>query len=110
MHLTIDDFPTRGGMNAREHHITRSRRVKSERAVVGWYLRAKPKPATPCIVTLTRFAPSAGLDDDNLASALKGVRDSFAEWISVDDKHRDIVRYRYEQARGPWAVRIEVEA
>jgi hypothetical protein len=100
---------TRGGMNAREHHMARSRRVKSERATVGWYLRAFTKPALPLIVTLTRIAPSAGLDDDNLASALKSCRDSFAEWIGVDDRHRDVVRYRYEQERGAWGVRIEAD-
>lgn len=108
--LTIEDFPTRGGMNAREHHFARSRRVKSERETVGWYLRARVKPGVPCIVTLTRIAPSSGLDDDNLASAMKSTRDAFAEWIGVDDKHREIVRYRYEQERGKWAVRIEVES
>lgn len=108
MRVTIGEFPTRGGMNAREHHHARARRVKGERAVIGWSLAAKPRPVTPLRVTLTRIAPSSGLDDDNLASALKSVRDAFAEWIGVDDKLRDVVRYAYEQERGPWAVRIEV--
>lgn len=107
MHLTIPDFKTRGGMNSREHHYARSRRVKTERAVVGWALRGHTKPATPLQVTLIRFAPSSGLDDDNLASSLKSIRDAFAEWIGVDDKHRDIVRYCYAQARGPWSICIE---
>lgn len=108
MRVTIGDFKTCGGMNAREHHMARARRVKSERAVVGWSLTGHPKPELPLLVTLTRIAPSSGLDDDNLASALKSCRDAFAEWIGVDDKHRDIVRYSYAQARGPWSVRIEV--
>lgn len=99
---------TRGGMNAREHHMARARRVKGERELIGWLLALQPKPPTPCAITLTRIAPSAGLDDDNLASALKSVRDAFAQWIGVDDKHRDIVRYCYAQQRGPWGVRIEV--
>ena len=96
-------------MNAREHHMARARRVKAEREVAGWMLASQAKPFTPCDVLLTRIAPSNGLDDDNLASALKSVRDAFAEWIGVDDKHRDIVRYSYAQERGPWAVRIEAE-
>lgn len=110
LRLTIKCMETRGGMNAREHHMARARRVKAERLLIGGRLVAHPKPALPCVVTLTRIAPSNGLDDDNLASALKGVRDAFAVWIGVDDKRRDVVRYQYEQERGPWAVRIEVGA
>lgn len=81
--------------------------MKAERSVVAYELHGKQKPSTPLLVTLTRIAPSSGLDDDNLASALKSVRDQVAAWLGVDDKLRDIVRYEYEQERGPWAVRIE---
>lgn len=95
------------GMNVREHHMARARRVKAEREQVGWALRAIGRPALPCMVTLTRSAPSNGLDDDNLTGSLKGCRDAVAEWLGVDDRRRDIVRYSYEQERGPWAVRVE---
>lgn len=95
------------GLNAREHWRARARRVKAERKAVGWVLGGKPKPVTPCAVLLTRVAPSAGVDDDNLAGALKAVRDQVAEWLGVDDKRRDLVRYVYAQRRGPWAVEIE---
>jgi len=98
---------TSSGLNAREHPMTRAKRVKAERDCVHWMLAGKPKPELPCVVTLTRTAPSAGLDDDNLVGALKAVRDQVALWLGVDDKHRDQVRYQYEQARGPWGVRIE---
>lgn len=108
MMLHIPGLQTRGGMNAREHHQARARRVRAERSTVGWFLRGQPKPALPCVVTLTRIAPSSGLDDDNLASACKSIRDAFAEWVGVDDKRRDVVRYAYEQERGPWGVRVEV--
>ena len=110
MKLEIPGLQTRGGMNAREHHMARARRVKSERATVGWWLRGLQKPALPLLVTLTRIAPSSGLDDDNLASAAKSCRDSFAEWIGVDDKHRDVVRYEYAQERGAWGIRIDARA
>lgn len=107
MHLTIGDFKTRGGMNSREHHMARARRVKSERAVVGWYLRSHATPTLPCVVTLTRIAPSSGIDPfDNLPSSLKGVVDAIAEWIGIDDKD-PAVKYEAKQERGPWAVRIE---
>jgi hypothetical protein len=59
-------------------------------------------------VLLTRVGPTNGLDDDNLASALKAVRDEVAKWLGVDDRDRLKVRYRYAQRRGPvWGVEVE---
>lgn len=104
--LQIRGMRTQGGMNAREHHHARARRVKAERREVQWGLHGCLRPDLPCVVTLTRVAPSNGLDDDNLASALKSCRDQVAEWLGVDDRHRHIVRYSYEQRRGPWGVEI----
>ena len=106
--ILLPDFRTVPGMNVREHYMARSRRVKGEKERVAWQLAMlREKPPVPCVVTLTRFAPSNGLDDDNLAGSLKGVRDAVAEWLGVDDKRRDIVRYQYEQMRASWAVGIE---
>lgn len=98
---------TVSGMNAREHWRARAGRVKGERQLVAWHLATVKKPAVPLVVTLTRIAPSNGLDDDNLAGALKAVRDEIAAWLGVDDRDRATVRYEYEQERGPWGVRIE---
>ena len=98
------------GLNSREHFMARKRRVASERQAVAYVLGPQVKPALPLIVTLTRIAPSNGLDDDNLARSLKGVRDEVAEWLGVDDRDRKTVRYEYEQERGPWGVRIEWRA
>jgi hypothetical protein len=99
------------GLNAREHPMTRHKRVKAEREVVAWWLvqyrRQHGKPAVPCSVLLTRIAPSNGLDDDNLVGSLKSVRDEIARWLGVDDKDRNTVRYRYGQKRGPWGVQVE---
>jgi hypothetical protein len=103
--IVIAGLRTKGGMNSREHWRQRAKRVKAERLAV-WAHQALDRPALPLRVTLTRVAPSNGLDDDNLASALKSVRDQIAAWLGVDDKRRDIVRYEYEQRRGPWAVEI----
>jgi len=69
-------------------------------------LRTAKRPQIPCTVILTRVAPSAGVDDDNLVGALKGVRDQVAAWLGVDDRHRNQVRYRYAQRRGEWGVEI----
>lgn len=95
------------GLNAREHWQMRSRRVKKEREATAWVLSRHPKPTVPCTVLLTRLTPRSSVDDDNLAGALKGVRDEIAKWLGVDDRKREKVRYRYAQARGEWGVRIE---
>lgn len=95
------------GLNAREHWRARARRVKAERLAVALALVGKSKPATPCTVRLTRVSPRGTADDDNLAGAMKAVRDQVAEWLGVDDKDRASVRYVYAQRRGPWAVEIE---
>lgn len=95
------------GQNVRESWRARARRVKAERHAVAWVLVGTRKPPVPCTVQITRVAPSNGLDDDNLAGALKASRDQVAEWLGVDDKRRDIVRYVYAQRRGPWGVEIE---
>lgn len=108
--ILIPQLRTQRGMNTREHYMARARRVRQEKRIVAVHLGTWAKPATPCRITLTRFAPSNGLDDDNLAGALKGVRDAVAEWIGVDDRDRKTVRYEYEQQRGPWAVGIEWQA
>ena len=100
---------TVSGMNAREHWRVKANRVKKERQATGWMLKGKPKPEIPCSVILTRLS-FGSLDDDNLASALKGVRDEIAQWLGVDDRDRITVRYEYRQkrvARGEYGVEIE---
>jgi hypothetical protein len=60
--IRVDQLKTTPGMNVREHYMARSRRVKLERETTGWALKGSEKPALPCTVTLTRTAPSEGLD------------------------------------------------
>jgi hypothetical protein len=100
------------GLNVREHWKARSRRVKNEREAVAWKLATRAvKPPLPLVVTLTRIGPSNGLDDDNLAGAMKATRDEIAKWLGVDDRKSEVVRYRYAQERGKeWGVRIQWEA
>src|SRR5439155_277722 len=95
------------GPNAREHWGVKAKRVRKEREAAAFILGPRERPALPCSVLLTRVAPSAGLDDDNLVGSLKGVRDQVADWLGVNDRDRMRVRYRYAQKRGPWAVTIE---
>ena len=103
----IPGLHTVSALNSREHWRARAKRVKAERAATHWVICARQKPALPCIVIMTRSAPSNGLDCDNLQGAMKAIRDQVAQWLGVDDKHLDIVRYEYAQRRGPWGVTIE---
>lgn len=97
------------GLNSREHWRAKAKRAAAERRAVAWALLGTNRPALPCVVTLTRCGPSNGLDrDDNLPGSMKHARDQIAEWLGVDDRKRDIVRYEYRQARQKkWEVAIE---
>lgn len=99
---------TVSGLNVREHWRARHRRVKAEREAVAWALKGKPVPELPVTVTMTRLAPSNGLDQgDNLNSAFKGCRDQIAAWLGVDDRDQRVT-WSYAQRRAPWGVVIEV--
>lgn len=94
--------------NCNEHWRTRHRRSKAQREVTSAFLAELSGPPTPpCVVRITRVSRGT-MDDDNLASSAKHVRDEIAKWIGVDDKHRDVVRYVYEQRRGKEHL-LEVE-
>lgn len=105
--MILVPIKTVSSLNAREHFAVRAKRVRAERQGVAWLLKGQQRPPIPCSVRLTRVAPSSGVDDDNLVGALKGVRDEIAAWLGIDDRHSKQVRYVYDQARGPWGVRIE---
>jgi hypothetical protein len=110
----------RGGLNAREHHMARAERVDKEREVVAWCFKTRDARAQLAIardlnkegrwvVTLTRVAPCKP-DDDNNVGRLKSVRDEVAKVLGIDDKHRDILRFEYAQARGrPREHAVDVE-
>ena len=111
--MMVVNVPIRlgSGQNNREHHMVRHRRVKFERQAVSWLLVGKPRPPLPCVVRMVRISPSAiKLDDDNLTASCKAVRDEIATWLKVDDGRADLVAYSAHQERGPWGLRIEVEA
>jgi hypothetical protein len=94
--------------NCNEHWRTRHRRSKAQREVTAAVLADIKAPQPPCVVTITRVSKGV-MDDDNLASSAKHIRDQIAVWIGVDDKHRDIVRYVYEQRRGKeFALEVEI--
>lgn len=85
--------------------------ILGQRETVKLVLSAKAtKPALPCTIRLVRIAPRK-LDQGNLAGSMKHVQDGCADWIGVDDRHDDVVKYEYTQERGKpneYAIRIEV--
>jgi len=99
----------RGSLNARLHWRARAKICKAERATAALLCGARmSRPAFPCVVTLTRIGPRQ-LDDDNVATAFKAVRDGVADWLRVDDGDTSKVTWRYAQERGAYGVRVEVE-
>ena len=99
--------------NVRVHWATRARRARlqrtSARNAIRVALAQDGHPTPPIVVTLTRLA-SRILDTDNLAAALKAVRDGVADALEIDDGD-ERVTWRYGQeksAGGKYAVRVEV--
>lgn len=108
IHLPVKTVST---LNLREHWAQRARRAKTHRSAAFAMTSTRAAAmALPVTVTLTRFAPSNGLDDDNLRGALKSVRDGIADAFQLDDRDPRIV-WRYAQQRGkPYGVLIEMES
>jgi hypothetical protein len=112
---------TRSEMNQRDCWRARHKRLSEHRNVTRAVLAVEakaliaslvspPAPSPWFIVTLTRVAPSSGLDDDNLRSALKGVRDGVADALGVDDGS-PLIEWHYAQRRGrarQYAVEISI--
>jgi hypothetical protein len=91
-----------------EHWSARKRRAAAQHATVRAMLHGH-QPRLPCVVTMTRRAPSSGLDShDNLRMSMKHVADSVAAWLGVPDKDPR-VEWRYDQERGPYGVRLTIE-
>lgn len=98
--------------NARDGWRAHAARAKKQRvaAYFGVLAGQGRRPIVlPLVVTLTRIAPSSGLDDDNLRGALKACRDGVADALGVDDRDARVT-WLYGQRRGAWGVEVRVEA
>ncbi len=100
----------------REHWASKHKRHKYQRGQTRLILRAEwgtlmTNWQTPATITLTRIAPRS-LDDDNLISSMKHIRDSVADWMGTQDND-PLLTWKYAQERGTkpreYAVRITVE-
>ena len=107
---------TESKLNAREHWTKRHRTARRQRENAHWALLARRKDIQesdlddlPITVTLTRVSPNhQRLDDDNLAGALKSIRDGVADWLRIDDKDPR-VQWRYAQDyHSEYGVRIHI--
>lgn len=102
--------------NLREHWTAKARRVANQRSMTRIALTLHrpallgldfPACGLPMTATLTRVA-TRRLDDDNLASAFKAVRDEVAAFFRLDDGSQ-LWRWRYEQAKGAPAIQFRFE-
>lgn len=94
--------------NTRMHWRAMANLKKRQRAATALCMcQAGPVPPSPLLVTLTRVGPRR-LDDDNLASACKYVRDAIAARVGIDDGSAEYT-WRYEQRIGKvYAVEVEI--
>lgn len=94
--------------NKREHWSVRAKRAKAHR-MAGFCVPIF-EVRLPCVVTLTRIAPRP-LDDDNLSSGFKALRDGIADRFGLKDNDPRI-QWRYAQERGKskeYAARVSIE-
>ena len=101
---------TKSEANGREHWHAKAKRVQQQR----WVSFASVRTAisglkfrTPLVVLLTRVGQRQ-LDDDNLAGALKAVRDGIADAFDSKDDGPGFATWVYEQTYGPPSVHVEI--
>jgi hypothetical protein len=101
---------TKNPLNTREHWRKVSARAAEEKELT--LISAPknvPKLALPCVVVLTRLSQRTMDSHDGLRAALKHIADGVAEWVGVDDKRSDVIRFQYEQEpcrKGENGVRV----
>jgi hypothetical protein len=98
------------GANAREHHFARAARFAAEHRLIGAALAPVSRPVGPAYrVTITREG-RALMDTDGLAISAKGVRDSIAAWLGVDDGPEGPVVWSYAQHKTKgYGVMVTIE-
>ncbi len=84
--------------NERLHWAAKAKIVKSQRNFVALSLFGCDLPTLPATVLFTRVG-KRNLDDDNLQSAFKAVRDEVARKYGVDDGS-DLYKWQYAQRIG----------
>ena len=83
--------------NCRDHWRVKAKRVAAQRGLVKLFRKGAECVKLPVVVELARIAPKE-LDDDNLRSSLKAVRDGVADWFGIGDRDPRI-EWHYSQSR-----------
>lgn len=95
--------------NLRLHWAVKARLAKSQRQKAFNALASiATPPELPITLVLTRVAPRK-LDGDNLQSAFKAVRDGIADWIGIDDGHKQLDWQYRQRSDGVKVYAVEVE-
>ena len=112
--MIVVDIPVRiiSEANSRQHWRKAAARKRVHRMTARTVLQFHPKPkGEPELftITLTRVAPRK-LDDDNLASGFKAVRDGVADWLGIDDGSPRIKwQYAQHKSDGHYTAWVKVE-
>jgi hypothetical protein len=86
----------RGHTRSKKH----IRMVREQRNVTRMVLDSRArKPTLPCTIKLTRIAPRFLDWDDNLPMSFKSVKDGICDWLGVDDRDREAVKWSYDQKK-----------
>ena len=99
--------------NSRDHWTVKRRRAEIQSdalylALAGSGLTSH-QPPLPVVVTWRRIGWQE-MDDDNLRSAFKSLRDAIAKWLGCDDGDRAAVEWRYEDVPGEPGVVVTVHS
>jgi len=94
--------------------FAKARQRKQQRSIaeMATRVRVQGRMSMPIVVTITRLAPSSGLDSDGLAAAMKSVRDGIADGLGLANDRDPRVRWVLDQRRTPrslWGVEIRIE-
>lgn len=84
-----------------------ARLKKKQKQAVSLCIRGLTIPPLPLIVSITRVGPRR-LDDDNLASACKYVRDEIARKVGVDDGSDQYSWQYYQRTSSEYGVDVEI--
>lgn len=112
--VIVVDIPVRiiSEANSRQHWRKAAARKQLHRQTARLVLQQYARPMGESelfTITLTRVAPRK-LDDDNLSSGFKAVRDGVADWLGIDDGSPRICwQYAQEKSKaGEYAARVHV--
>ncbi len=113
----------RSEANNRDNRRKKAARVKEQRGVVRAMIHGhacrvlqmarvfNPNPVFDVSLTRIRRRSAKPLDDDNLRTSLKAVRDGVADALGIDDGDTKRLRFTYAQEPGSdFGVRIQIKS